>query len=133
MLRQGRPADETIFAGDDRPLTVHMAATVAGEIVAVATVTPEPCRADPHDADWQLRGMATAEAFRGCGIGSALLTECVRRVQARGGWRLWCNGRTSALGFYQGHGFRILGDEFTHPHTGPHYVLVRDLNDRSRP
>jgi len=95
--------------------------------VGVASLTPEPCRTDPQALDWQLRGMATAEEVQGQGIGTALMAECFGRVRERGGRRVWCNGRTTALRFYERLGFRTSGDEFHHPLTGPHFVLIADL------
>jgi hypothetical protein len=41
---------------------------------------------------------------------------------------VWCNGRTSATGFYEHFGFTAVGEEFTIEPSGPHYVFVtKDL------
>ena len=52
VLREGTPSDDPTFAGDDDPATVHLAAVVDGEVVAVSTwlrrpwpFAPEPIRA----------------------------------------------------------------------------------------
>ena len=64
--------------------------------------------------------MATAPALQGQGIGTAVLNACVHEIKNRGARRLWCNGRTPALRFYQRLGFRMRSierDAFT-PATG---------------
>jgi predicted GNAT family N-acyltransferase len=70
--------------------------------------------------------MATTPEVRGLGYGRALIMACLRHVVAHGGLTLWCNGRTTAAGFYTALGFTRLGEEFV-TETGPHYVFFRPV------
>ncbi len=126
VLRAGRPFEETVFDIDERAGTIHLAASLNGGVVGVASVTPEPFGLEPRAGDWRLRGMATLPAVQRQGVGRTVLAHCVERVRAAGGQRLWCHGRTSALGFYQKLGFSVRGREFDRP-SGPHWHLIREI------
>jgi predicted GNAT family N-acyltransferase len=115
---------ESVYPVDDLLGTVHLAAFDAEVVVGTATVFPEPHDGRPA---WRLRGMAVAEARRGSGVGSLVLTEVLRQVREHGGALLWCNARTVALPFYTGHGFTIVGDEFFTAHGVPHYLATLKL------
>jgi predicted GNAT family N-acyltransferase len=52
--------------------------------------------------------MAVLAAWRGQGVGSALLAELLRLADGP----TFLNAQTSALGFYRRHGFRAEGEEF---------------------
>jgi GNAT superfamily N-acetyltransferase len=127
VLRPGRPFAETQFDADDLAATIHVGAFLDRQLVSVASLTPRGFPADPRPDDWQLRGMATSPGLQGHGYGTAVLSECVRMVRAQGAQRVWCNGRTSALRFYERMEFYRVGASFMHPPSGPHYLLSRDL------
>jgi GNAT superfamily N-acetyltransferase len=95
--------------------------------VGVATVAPEGHPVDPRPGDWRLRGMATAPAARGRGVGAALLRACLDHARARGGARVWCNARVTAEGFYLGAGFVPEGGRFDIPGLGEHVVMTVSL------
>ena len=40
---------------------------------------------------------------------------------------LWCNARTSAMGFYQNVGFEKIGEEFDIPTVGPHVLMFKKI------
>jgi GNAT superfamily N-acetyltransferase len=129
ILRPGQAPEQLVYRGDDEPDTLHAGAFRDGALVGIASVARGPCpRADFPDP-WQLRGMATASEVRGLGYGRALIRACLRHVAARGGLTLWCNGRTSASGFYIALGFTPLGEEFV-TETGPHYIFFRPVAGR---
>ena len=92
-----------------------------GAVVATATVFEEPLPDDPRPGDWRLRGMASAPEVRGRGYGALALTAALDHARAQGARRVWCNARSTAIGFYERHGFTVLGDEFDDPDSGPHY------------
>jgi GNAT superfamily N-acetyltransferase len=96
--------------------------------VACASVRPEPLPDDPREGDWRLRGMATEPARRGEGFGALALRAALDYARERGAQRVWCNARTPALGFYERHGFTVVGDEFDLPDAGPHYRAWVDLS-----
>jgi predicted GNAT family N-acyltransferase len=128
VLRTGRPESEAHYDVDDQASTVHIAAIDAdGTVIACATFFPEPFDSAPA---WRLRGMATDEAHRGRGLGSAVLRAGITHVASRQGRLLWCNARAPALSLYQRAGFVTVGEEFDVPGIGPHYraVLQIELN-----
>lgn len=126
ILRPGRPAEQLVYPADDAPDTLHAGAFRDGGLVGIATVSQNPCPRHELPGPWQLRGMATTPEVRGMGYGRALIEACVAHVAAHGGITLWCNGRTSAAGFYTALGFAALGEEFV-TDTGPHFVFFRGV------
>jgi GNAT superfamily N-acetyltransferase len=126
VLRAGTPSDDPTFEEDDEPATVHLAAVVDGDVVAVSTWLQRPWPFEPDRSAVQLRGMATDEAVRGTGIGGLLLEEGVRRAFAAGAELVWANARDSALRFYRAHGFDVEGEGFhTHDTKLPHHRVIR--------
>jgi GNAT superfamily N-acetyltransferase len=126
LLRPHQRLDELVYRGDDDPLALHAGAFHQERLVGVATVSPNPCPRASFASPWQLEGMATVPEVRGLGYGRALIKRCLAHIAAHGGATLWCNGRTSAGGFYTNLGFQTVGDEFVTA-TGPHYVFFRPV------
>ena len=96
--------------------------------MGTATVRREapPWAADAPDA-WRLRGMATAEGWRGRGIGGRVLAAVVDHVASRGGGLLWCNARVPAAPFYERAGLATRGEPWTDPDIGPHVAMCRSV------
>jgi GNAT superfamily N-acetyltransferase len=128
ILRPGQRPEQLVYPDDDRPDTLHAGAFRDGALVGIATVAERPCPRHELPGPWQLRGMATAPEVRGRGYGRALITACVAHIAAHGGRTLWCNGRTSAAGFYTRLGFTAFGEEFV-TDTGPHFVFFRPVGE----
>ena len=135
VLRPGQPAPNLVYDGDDAPGHFHAGAILDGDVVGVATVYPEPlptnieldnAELDANNA-FRLRGMATRPDLQGQGVGRAVLTRCITHVRDYGADILWCNARSSALGFYLGLGFATVGDEFDIAGIGPHFVMWKDV------
>ena len=126
---------------DDDAGTVHVAAFdgpgVADPVAAVGTAYAEappaahrgeiPEAAYADGAAWRLRGMASSEAARGRGFGSAVLRDVFAAAAEAGAAYLWCNARIGAVAFYERHGMQTVGPEFDMPAIGPHYVMWRAL------
>jgi GNAT superfamily N-acetyltransferase len=69
--------------------------------------------------------MAVEPGRQGSGVGARVLAEAVAAARAAAAPLMWANGRSSALGFYQRHGWRVAGAEFTASDTGlPHHPIV---------
>lgn len=128
VLRPWQSRAELVFPGDDEPDTLHAGAFHEGALVGIASVARCPCARHAFAAPWQLQGMATLPEVRGFGYGRALIEACLAHVAAHGGRTLWCNGRTSAAGFYSALGFAPIGEEFV-TETGPHYVFFRAVDE----
>lgn len=125
VLRPGLPLAESVYPEDDDPATRHLAAIdPAGAVVGCATFFPEPRDGAPG---WRLRGMATHRERRGCGIGSALLRAGLAAAADAGVALVWCNARTSAVGFYERFGFVVSSAEFLTAGGIPHVVMTRPV------
>jgi len=128
ILRPGRPLTAAQFPGDDLPTTKHFGAFREGGIVGIASLfhaeLPE-CAGEPA---LQLRGMATASEVRGAGFGRALVAACLAFTKDSGMRLIWCNARTSAVGFYRKLDWKILSEEFDVPDVGPHFRMWRRLD-----
>jgi predicted GNAT family N-acyltransferase len=126
VLRPGLGIEHARFDDDDHPQTVHLAAVdEAGTVVGCSTWFPDPWQGQPA---WRLRGMATATAARGTGLGGRLLAAGLEAARERGATIAWCNARTTALGFYRRYGFETVGAQFTSAHGIAHYAMVRRLD-----
>lgn len=126
ILRPHQRIEELVYRGDEAPDTLHAGAFHEGRLVGVASVSHNPCPRADFPTPWQLEGMATTPEVRGMGYGRALIEACLAHIAAHGGQTIWCNGRTSAAGFYTTLGFQPSGEEFV-TQTGPHYVLWRPV------
>lgn len=125
ILRGGLPRETAIFAGDDAPTTVHLAACAGERIVGCASLHLNQHAGEPA---WQLRGMAVEEGYRGAGVGRMLLDHAERVVRQRNGsLLLWCNAREHARGFYEKHGWVVRSDVFDVPTAGPHIRMAKRL------
>ena len=123
VLRPNRPIAAAQFPGDDAPTTRHFGAFRDGQLVGVARVHDAEMPEQPGVPALQLRGMATAPEVRGQGFGRALVFSCLAFARERRVRLLWCNARTSAVGFYRKLGFEITGGEFEVPDVGPHFRM----------
>lgn len=137
VLRPGKPISALVYPGDDHSETVHFAAIREGEVIGIASIYLEPPPADvegeiPVDAylpgaSFRLRGMAAHPDAQRAGVGAAVLAACLRHAEVRGARFMWCNARTSAIGFYERFGFRTAGEEFTMQEFGQHFVMWKSL------
>ena len=126
VLRAGTPSDDPRFEGDDDPTTLHLAALLDGEVVAVSTWLRRPWPFAPDRPAVQLRGMATDAPARGTGVGGLLLEAGVERAFASGAELVWANARDTALRFYRTHGFAVEGEGFLTLDTKlPHHRVIR--------
>ena len=98
---QAVPLDEAI--DDHDPVSVHLLVRDAGGApAATGRLTP----------DGHIGRMAVRRAWRGRGLGGAILEELVIRAAALGLDRVVLAAQTHAIPFYAAHGFRPWGEEF---------------------
>jgi predicted GNAT family N-acyltransferase len=124
ILRAGLPRETAIFAGDDDPNTKHVVATLNRRVVGCATVHLNSYEGNPA---WQLRGMATDSAFRGSGVGRAMLAFLETSLRESNIQQMWCNARVPAIKFYEYLGWTVVSDVFEVPTAGPHVKMVKTL------
>jgi GNAT superfamily N-acetyltransferase len=122
ILRTGLPFEAARFEGDSDPATRHYAA-VTGEVpVGCLTLIPSAWEGRPA---WQLRGMATDANEQRKGLGRQLLEAAVADARVDEPERIvWCNARTSAVGFYEKLGWQVVSEPFDVPTAGPHVKMV---------
>ena len=116
---------------DDTPGAWHLgAADQAGRIVAISSFYFDayPPRPEAQPAV-QLAFMAVDPEFQREGIGTAVMSEAIRRLRESDALLVWANARDSALPFYEKFGFRTVpGSEFAAPQRSrPHHLIRLDL------
>ena len=63
--------------------------------------------------DFQFRKLAVERSVQKMGVGNNLLQYIINYAKENGGTRIWCNARTSAIGFYLKYGFIQTGKLFS--------------------
>jgi predicted GNAT family N-acyltransferase len=76
----------------------------------------------------QIGRMAVLPAWRGLGVGRALLERMVCAAQARGLRTVWLHAQTHAVGFYRRQGFMVTSAEFLDAGI-PHVAMLRHLDE----
>jgi predicted N-acetyltransferase YhbS len=103
----------------------------AGRIVAISSFyfDADPLQPDARPAV-QLAFMAVDPAVQRAGIGTAVMTEAIRRLRASDAVLVWANARDSALPFYAKFGFRTVPEsEYPLPQSSrPHHLIELDLS-----
>lgn len=129
VLRDAVADADVTFPEDELPGAFHLAALDGvGDVVGVSTWAPVPTGRRPGAQAWRLRGMATAPAVQGRGVGAAMLEAAVTRLRAAGVAVVWADGRDTALRFYQRHGWQVEGDGYVTGPGLPHHTVVLDLS-----
>ena len=77
-------------------------------------------------ADGHIGRMAVLEPSRKNGVGSAMLKKLLLLAQQQNLSKVFLHAQTSAIGFYEHHGFRTLGEEFLDAGI-PHRYMEKDL------
>ena len=99
-------------------------------VVAISSLYVVPCdlRLQAQPAV-QLQNMAVEPTLQRQGIGSAVMSEILRRLRATDAVLLWANARDSAMPFSQRFGFETVPESaVTGPETGrPHHTIVLAL------
>ena len=135
ILRAGLPIETAYFQGDEDLHTTHYAAFLTreghkpmGRPVGCATFMLNLYDKMPA---WQLRGMATEEAYQGTGVGRQLLGVAERELASNPLYAhvetLWCHARVSAIKFYERSGWRRVSEVFDIPNAGPHVTMIKSM------
>ena len=115
IVGQSVPQEEEWDGRDDA--SWHWLATDSdGHPIGTARLLPEG----------QIGRMAVIEAWRGYGVGAALLERAVDKARHLGFGSVFLNAQSHALGFYERAGFVAEGDEFMEAGI-PHYRMTRSL------
>lgn len=76
--------------------------------------------------DGHIGRMAVLPLWRHQGVGSAMLQELLLIARQRQLLKVFLHAQTSAIGFYEHHGFHVLGGEFMDAGI-PHHYMERQL------
>ena len=128
MLREGRPASECVFDGDEEEQTFHLGAFDEKKLVSVASFYFEkhPTLDEPYQ--YRLRGMATLPDYQHKGLSSALLKTAFPIIKKNLCGLVWCNARETARGFYEKVGFKTIGEPFNIETVGVHSLMMKALD-----
>ena len=113
---------------EDEDVSFHLGAFEESKLVSVASFFYErnPIFKDEHQ--YQLRGMATIPEYQGQGLSSELLNMAFPIIKQNFCTLLWCNARTSAIGYYEKVGFKIQDDKvFEIEGIGPHVLMYKNI------
>lgn len=114
-------------AGDDHPDVVTFAARDAdGTVVGCTGLFPEPCPG-LSGPGWRVRRVATAEEWRGRGVGAAVLNAALAHAAGHGPGLVWCNATPSGARLFARAGFRQVGEPWTDPDFGANVRMLRHL------
>lgn len=127
VLRSGKPLEACRFDGDDLPSTTHFGLFDGDALAGVASLFQSPHPGFNEPKQFQLRGMAVLEDFRGSGFGEALVQAAEDKVRRAGGTLIWFNAREKAIGFYEKTGYRITGKPFNIGDIGIHFVMFKRM------
>ncbi|MGA1029918.1 MAG: GNAT family N-acetyltransferase [Flavobacteriaceae bacterium] len=128
VLRPNRPFSSCIFEYDTHAETLHLGAFFGGELVGVLSAMPTNCPDIKTERGIQFRGMAVLETHQRKGVGTQMLNELMKRIQAQNKWDyFWLNARINAILVYLRIGMQPLGAPFDIPLIGPHQRLYKKL------
>lgn len=125
VLRDGKDEPPSVHVADDDPATIHLAARDdgSGEIVGCVTLARDQRSFDGVDVPVHLVLMAVAPGRQGERIGERLIAAAKAAVPDDDP-RIWAGARSTALGFYERCGFRVVSDEFVGAMHLPHHLVV---------
>jgi len=115
---------------DAAPGAWHLGAVDArGRVVAISSfyVVPCPLRPEIRPAV-RLQFMAVDPPVQRMGLGSAVMTEAIRRLKGTDAALMWASARDTALRFYERFGFiTVEGSGFSGQTGRPHHIIVLEL------
>jgi phosphoribosylformimino-5-aminoimidazole carboxamide ribotide isomerase len=85
---------------------IHFGAFKNGKLVGIVSLFQK-------GTDFQFRKLAVESSIQKIGIGNSLLQHITTYDKENGGNRIWCNARTSAIGFYLKYDFMQTGSLFS--------------------
>ena len=126
VLRNGMPLAECVFPTDKLEGAFPLAVYVDDEIATIASFFPNHYKGK-LELGYQLRGMATDMHFLGKGYGKQLIEFATTYIKKTNAQYIWCNARSSAIGFYQKLNFEVVSEEFEIAGVGPHHEMILNL------
>lgn len=113
---------------DDDDISFHLGAFVESKLVSVASFFYDRNTLFKDQHQYQLRGMATLPEFQSRGLSSELLNMAFPIIKQNFCTLLWCNARTSAVGYYEKVGFQKFDENvFEIEGIGSHILMFKNI------
>lgn len=126
VLRKNKPFEECVLPTDEITGVFHLGYFLDDKLICIGTFFPEDYP-EMGTGGFRLRGMATDPGFAGKGFGVALINFAIDELTSVQASYIWCNARSTAVGFYSKLGFEIISEEFEVPGIGPHFNMSRPI------
>ncbi|KAA3601506.1 MAG: GNAT family N-acetyltransferase [Calditrichaeota bacterium] len=127
ILRPNQTLNDCQYSGDLEKSSSHFGAFANNKQIGIASIYNQNEKGEIEEGIWRIRGMAVLEEFRGSEIGAKLLQSCIKYAKSQNAKNVWCNGRSTVVGFYSKFGFSPKGEEFEIEGIGPHFVMEINL------
>lgn len=92
-----------------------------GVVVGCVALFPAP------DRTWRVRRLATAEAWRGRGVGTTVLAAALAHADRQGGGTVWCNATPAGAALFLQAGFEQVGAPWEDSEFGWNVRMVREV------
>ena len=112
---------------DDHEGAFHLGAYKGDQLICVASFFKQRQAKFSEQHQYRLRAMATLSCAQNTGAARALLNNAFQILKEKGQDLLWCDARIIATGFYEKLGFEKLGDKYSIPIIGLHYLMYKTL------
>ena len=127
VLWQHKSFDDCGIDIDDQADAFHLGAFKSDELICVASFFKQSQAKFSEKHQYRLRAMATLSNAQNTGAARALLNTAFQILKVKGQDLLWCDARISATGFYEKLGFEKLGNSYSIPIIGLHYLMYKTL------
>ena len=127
VLWQHKSFDDCSIDIDDQAGAFHLGVYKGDELICVASFFKQSQAKFSEQHQYRLRAMATLSSAQNTGAARALLNTAFQILKEKGQDLLWCDARIIATGFYEKLGFEKLGDPYSIPIIGLHYLMYKTL------
>ena len=127
VLWQHKSFDDCGIDIDDQAGAFHLGAYKGDELICVASFFKQSQAKFSKQHQYRLRAMATLSSSQNTGAARALLNTAFKILKDKDQDLLWCDARIIATGFYEKLGFKKLGDTYSIPIIGLHYLMYKTL------
>ena len=127
VLWQHKSFDDCGIDIDDQAGAFHLGAYKGDELICVASFFKQNQVKFSEQHQYRLRAMATLSSAQNTGAARALLNTAFKILKDKDQNLLWCDARIIATGFYEKLGFEKLGDTYSIPIIGLHYLMYKTL------
>ena len=127
VLWQHKSFDDCGIDIDDQVGSFHLGAYKADKLICVASFFKQTQAKFSEKNQYRLRAMATLSSAQNTGAARALLNTAFKILKDKDQNLLWCDARIIATGFYEKLGFEKLGDSYSIPIIGLHYLMYKTL------